>query len=88
MVKSCLYFRDQQYSQMWSEMEALVQAHAGTSDMHQKILECLLECKKPSDEKRKADKLTVKDELSEVESAWKDLDKYDMVFSLSVLKKK
>lgn len=68
--------RDQQYSQMWSEMEALVQAHAGTSDMHLKILECLLECKKPSDEKRKADKLAVKDELSEVESAWKDLDKY------------
>lgn len=68
--------REQQYTQMWSELEALIQAHAGTSEMHQKVLDCLLECKKPSEDRRKTEKLTVKDELSEVESAWKDLDKY------------
>lgn len=61
---------------MWSELEALVQAHASTSDNHQKVLECLLECKKPSEDRRKSEKISMKDELSEVESAWKDLDKY------------
>lgn len=68
--------REQQYSQMWSELEALVQAHAGTSDMHQKVLDCLLECKKPSEDRRKSEKMAIKEELSEAESAWKDIDKF------------
>ncbi|KAL4225921.1 hypothetical protein ACF0H5_013909 [Mactra antiquata] len=68
--------RDQQYSQMWSELEGLVQAHSTTSENHQKILDCLLECKKPSDDRRKSEKLSIKEERSEAESAWKDLDKY------------
>lgn len=70
-----LTFREQQYTQMWSELEALIQAHAGTSEMHQKVLDCLLECKKPTEDRRKTEKQAVKEELSEVESAWKDLDK-------------
>lgn len=68
--------REQQYSQMWSELEALVKAHAGTSDMHQKVLDCLLECKKPSEDRRKSEKMAIKEELSEAESAWKDIDKF------------
>ncbi|XP_052284030.1 integrator complex subunit 13-like isoform X16 [Dreissena polymorpha] len=69
--------REQQYSQMWSELETLVRAHANTSEAHKRVLECLLECKKPSDDRRKLDKTgSGKEDLSEVESAWKDLDKY------------
>ena len=71
---SICFPREQQYAQMWSELETLVRAHVSTSDEHGQVLECLLECKKPSDDKRKTDK-GAKDELSEVESAWKDLDR-------------
>lgn len=63
---------------MWSELETLVRMHSGTSEMHGKVLECLLECKKPSDEKRRTEK--GKEELSEVESAWKDLDRFGNIF--------
>lgn len=59
---------------MWSELETLVRAHAGTSDQHGKVLDCLLECKKPSDDRKRAEKGN-KEELGEVESAWKDLDR-------------
>ncbi|XP_052780061.1 integrator complex subunit 13-like isoform X2 [Mya arenaria] len=69
--------REQQYSQMWQELETLVSAHAGTSENHKRVLECLLECKKPSDDKRRLDKSgQAKEEISEAESAWKDLDKF------------
>lgn len=67
--------REQQYSQMWSELELLIRAHADTSENHQKVLECLLECKKPSDEKRKLEKVAAKEEMSEAESAWKEMDR-------------
>jgi len=35
---------------MWAEFERFVRSHSDTSPMHQKVLECLVECKKlPSD---------------------------------------
>ena len=35
---------------MWAEFERFVRNHADTSPMHQKVLECLVDCKKlPSD---------------------------------------
>jgi len=38
---------------MWAEFERFVRSHADTSPMHQKVLECLVECKKlPSDSSR------------------------------------
>lgn len=38
--------RDEQYRQMWNEFERLVRAFSDASVMHDKVLECLLECKK------------------------------------------
>ncbi|XP_021342348.1 protein asunder homolog isoform X1 [Mizuhopecten yessoensis] len=75
--------RDEQYRQMWSELEALVGAHASTSPMHQRILDCILDCKKTDDSKpspRKGEK-SVKEEKMDVESqaeqSWKELEKYE-----------
>lgn len=43
-----MYGREEQYRQMWAEFERLVRALSGTSPMHQKVLECLLDCKRPT----------------------------------------
>lgn len=73
--------REQQYIQMWSELETMVRAHADTSPMHQKVLECLLDCKKPSDDakgRKPGDKIAGREErmdISEMENTWKELDK-------------
>ncbi|KAK7493936.1 hypothetical protein BaRGS_00014818, partial [Batillaria attramentaria] len=40
--------REEQYRQLWNELESLVRAYAATSREHEKVLECLLECKKPN----------------------------------------
>ena len=42
-------FREEQYRQMWRECEKLVRCHANNSPNHQRVLECLLNCKGPSD---------------------------------------
>ena len=75
--------RDEQYRQMWSELEMLVKAYADTSPNHQKVLECLLDCKKPTAEDKspkKTDKVFIKDEKmdmdSQIEQSWKTLEKY------------
>lgn len=72
--------REQQYVQMWSELESMVRAHSDTSPMHQKVLECLLECKKPSDDakaRKQGDKgRDEKMDISEMENTWKELDKH------------
>jgi len=61
---------------MWSELETLVSAHAGTSDNHKRILECLLEVRKPTEEqRRRGSGVGGKEDLTEVDSAWKDLDR-------------
>lgn len=68
---------------MWSELEKFIRAHSDTSPMHHKILECLLECKKPEDikplEQPKLKTESVKEEKpSEVQLdlAWKEYDRY------------
>jgi len=40
--------KDEQFRQLWMELEKLVRCYADTSPEHRKILECLLKCKKPS----------------------------------------
>ena len=37
---------------MWSELEKFVDAHVSNSRNHAKVLECLLECKRPAEESR------------------------------------
>ena len=41
--------RDEQYRQLWAELESYVRAHAASSPQHQSVLDCLLECKRPDD---------------------------------------
>lgn len=60
---------------MWSELEKLVRAHSTTSEDHGKVLECLLECKKPSE--RAASPGKKKDEKTperEVDAALRELE--------------
>lgn len=38
--------REDQYRQLWAELERLIRAHADTSPQHKLILDCVLECKK------------------------------------------
>lgn len=55
--------RDEQYRQMWNEFERLVRAFSDASVQHEKVLECLLECKKKNtDESLPAPLTNVKDE--------------------------
>lgn len=73
---------------MWSELEKFVEAHANNSPNHVKILECLLECKRPPEESRMASppfkkstengRSLVKDEKpdrSELERSLQDFEK-------------
>ena len=41
--------RDEQYRQLWAELESYVRAHSASSPQHQSVLDCLLECKRPDD---------------------------------------
>ncbi|XP_017270226.1 integrator complex subunit 13 isoform X2 [Kryptolebias marmoratus] len=47
--------RDEQYRIMWNELETLVKTHAGATDRHQRVLECITACrsKPPEEEDRK-----------------------------------
>jgi len=40
--------KDEQFRQLWMELEKLVRCYADTSPEHRNILQCLLKCKKPS----------------------------------------
>lgn len=74
--------RDELYRQMWSELEKLIEAYADTSPNHQKVLDCLNDCKKPTEDKspKKADKVFVKEEKmdadSQFEQSLKTLEKF------------
>ncbi|XP_070558814.1 integrator complex subunit 13-like [Ptychodera flava] len=78
--------REEQYRQMWSELETLVRSCSDLSPAHEQVLECLLECRKPSEENPKTSKrkaaMEVKEEVvekvpvSETEQAWQALDNY------------
>lgn len=76
--------RDEHYRQMWAELEKFVRAHADTSPAHEKVLECLVECKKPSEPSHKKGRgskdVEVKEEKPaspEPAVAWKELDRYN-----------
>ncbi|KAK3101422.1 hypothetical protein FSP39_003458 [Pinctada imbricata] len=74
--------RDEQYRQMWSELESLIRAHSETSPQHKAVLDCLLECKKPSPEDSKSPKkIPAKEEKmdmdSDQEKTWKELERYE-----------
>lgn len=47
--------RDEQYRIMWNELETLVKTHAGATDRHQRVLDCIIACrsKPPEEEERK-----------------------------------
>ncbi|CAB1419014.1 unnamed protein product [Pleuronectes platessa] len=47
--------RDEQYRIMWNELETLVKTHAGATDKHQRVLDCIIACrsKPPEEEERK-----------------------------------
>ncbi|XP_041820003.1 integrator complex subunit 13 isoform X2 [Chelmon rostratus] len=47
--------RDEQYRIMWNELETLVKTHAGDTDRHQRVLDCIIACrsKPPEEEERK-----------------------------------
>lgn len=47
--------RDEQYRTMWNELETLVKTHAGATDRHQRVLDCIVACrsKPPEEEERK-----------------------------------
>lgn len=40
---------------MWNELETLVKTHAGSTDRHQRVLDCIVACrsKPPEEEERK-----------------------------------
>ncbi|PIK47431.1 hypothetical protein BSL78_15724 [Apostichopus japonicus] len=61
--------RDEQYRQMWSELEALIRSSSDLSPDHEEILECVLSCRKPSpgDAARRSERNSVKQEPMEVE---------------------
>jgi len=43
---------------MWAEFERYVRSHSETSPMHQKVLECLVDCKKlPTDSSKASSEL-------------------------------
>lgn len=54
-VPSFLPARDEQYRIMWNELETLVKTHAGATDRHQRVLDCIIACrsKPPEEEERK-----------------------------------
>ena len=64
---------------MWAELEKLVRAHSDTSDNHNKVLACLLECKKPTEEPKvspkKAASEKIKEEKEDPELAMREHDR-------------
>ncbi|GAB1610976.1 integrator complex subunit 13 [Argonauta hians] len=77
--------REEQYRQFWNELETLVRCYSDTSPMHEKVLDWIKNCKKPSEDsrtltspKRTADKAFSKDKTdsSEPDQGWKDFDKF------------
>ena len=75
--------REEQYRQMWAELEKFVRAHAGSSSMHQRVLDCVLDCKRPSPDEGRGGSPGAggddrKPSLLELEqAAWKELDRWE-----------
>ena len=74
---------------MWSELETLVRVNSTTSPAHEKVLQCILDCRKPpGDEtvkistKRAADRVTAKvektdPEAMETQAVWPESDRQE-----------
>lgn len=63
--------REEQYKQMWSELETFVRVHCHT-DQHTRVLHCLLECRNKDDEKLKVEKVELDQALRELDQFSKD----------------
>ncbi|XP_013388456.1 integrator complex subunit 13 isoform X2 [Lingula anatina] len=73
--------RDEQYRQMWNELEMFIRGHAGTSANHNEVLKCLLDCKRPEEGKGSSSSpVKVKEEKADpsrqAEAALRDYEKY------------
>uniref|UniRef100_A0AAY4CWN5 Integrator complex subunit 13 n=1 Tax=Denticeps clupeoides TaxID=299321 RepID=A0AAY4CWN5_9TELE len=68
--------RDEQYRIMWNELETLVKAHVGSSERHQRVLECISACrsKPPEEEERKKRGRKREDKEDKAEKNGKDAD--------------
>ncbi|XP_023671031.1 integrator complex subunit 13 isoform X2 [Paramormyrops kingsleyae] len=78
--------RDEQYRIMWNELETLVRTHVGSSERHQRVLDCVLACrsKPPEEEERKKrgrkredreDKAEKNGKDSEAERSWQESER-------------
>lgn len=70
--------RDEQYKQMWAELENLIRAHVDSSPKHQRVLDCPLKCKKPSDDVKSSPSSTTEagqETNTDQNYAWKELDR-------------
>uniref|UniRef100_W5NDW4 Integrator complex subunit 13 n=2 Tax=Lepisosteus oculatus TaxID=7918 RepID=W5NDW4_LEPOC len=68
--------RDEQYRIMWNEVETLVRAHIGSTDRHQRVLDCILACrsKPPEEEERKKRGRKREDKEDKAEKNGKDAE--------------
>uniref|UniRef100_A0A0B6ZZE1 Protein asunder n=1 Tax=Arion vulgaris TaxID=1028688 RepID=A0A0B6ZZE1_9EUPU len=77
--------REEQYRQLWAELETLIRAYSDTSPQHFKVLECILECKKSGDDtvtlnrKSGAKRDEKASNISDVDQSWKDLDRFQQM---------
>ncbi|XP_046670533.1 integrator complex subunit 13 [Homalodisca vitripennis] len=58
--------REEQYRQMWTELETYLRAY-GQTEQHTKVLHCLLECRNKDDDKIKVEKVETNHVLREIE---------------------
>jgi hypothetical protein len=86
---------------MWNEFEKFIRAHTNNSPNHRKVLECLLECRRPNEDskisspspKKTTDNgrnLVIKEEKpdkSELEKSLQDFDKLEDFTFINVAEK-
>lgn len=87
--------RDEQYRIMWNELETLVKTHAGSTDRHQRVLDCIVACrsKPPEEEERKKrgrkredreDRTEKNGNKDTEEKSWQDSERWDVSESLQL----
>lgn len=91
LITSCnnVVVRDEQYRIMWNELETLVKTHAGSTDRHQRVLDCIIACrsKPPEEEERKKrgrkredreDRTEKNSSKDTEEKSWQDSERWDV----------
>ncbi|XP_054271136.1 integrator complex subunit 13 [Macrosteles quadrilineatus] len=63
--------REEQYRQMWAELETFLRAYTQT-EQHTRVLQCLLECRNKEDDKVKVEKVELDTVLRELDQFSKD----------------